>query len=151
MAGLLGVVGTVVGGVLTTWTARHTADRSAQHSREELRRQEFRSAVVQFATALGVYRSAELDRWHARHGGFRDEPSAAADLYRARTAAWNALNVLKLSTDNLELCQEAQRAIERAQGIISLDTPTEMNRRADQVQDDLAKVIARAHVAEPGR
>jgi len=85
-AGLLGVFGTVVGGVLTTWTARLTADRSARRAHEELRRQEYRSAVIRFASALGAYRVAEMDRWHARHGGFRDEASAAADVYRTGTA-----------------------------------------------------------------
>jgi hypothetical protein len=151
IAGLLGIFGTVVGGVLATWNARHTADRTAWRAREELRRQEFRSAIVQFAAALLVYRTAEMDRWHARHGGFRDEPSAAADVYRARTAVWNALYVLKLSTDDRELCQEARRAIEQAETIKYPDSQAEMDLRADQVQDDLDKVITMAQLAKPGR
>jgi hypothetical protein len=151
IAGLLGIFGTVVGGVLATWNARHTADRTAWRAREELRRQEFRSAIVQFAAALLVYRTAEMDRWHARHGGFRDEPSAAADVYRARTAVWNALYVLKLSTDDRELCQEARRAIEQAESIKYPDSQAEMDLRADQVQDDLDKVITMAQLAKPGR
>jgi gas vesicle protein len=122
VAVLLGLFGTVVGAVLTTWTAHQTADRSARHTREELRRQEYRSAVVQFASALGIYRTAEMDRWHAQHGGFRDEASAAADVYRARTAVWNAFYELELSADNREL-----------------------------VHDDLAEIITMARLNEPGR
>jgi gas vesicle protein len=61
LLGLLGLLGTVIGGVLTTWTARQTADRSERRAREELRRQEYRSSVIQFATALLAYRRAEID------------------------------------------------------------------------------------------
>src|SRR5258708_36376172 len=78
------------GGVLTIWTTRLTTDRSHQRAREELQRQEHRSAVIRFATAVGAYRTAEMDRWHARHGGLRDEASASADVHRTRTAVWDA-------------------------------------------------------------
>ena len=151
VAGLLGLFGTVVGAVLTTWTARQTADRSARHTRAELRRQEYRSAVVQFASALGIYRTAEMDRWHAQHGGFRDEGSAAADVYRARTAVWNAFYELELSADNRELCQQARCAIDRVQSIKDQDSSAEMDRRADLMHDDLAEIITLARLNEPGR
>jgi hypothetical protein len=143
-AGLLGLVGTIVGATLTTWTAHHTADRSAQHAREELRRQEERSAVIQFASALGIYRTAEIDRWHARHGGFRDVESSAADVYRTRTAAWNAYYVLELSTNNRDLGQQARRAIDRAESIKDPDSQAEMDQRAEQVSADLAELITMA-------
>jgi len=151
VAGLLGLFGTVVGAVLTTWTARQTADRSARHTREELRRQEYRSAVVQFASALGVYRAAEMDRWHAQHGGFRDEASAAADVYRARTEVWNAFYELELSADNRELCQQARSAIDRVQSIKDQDSAAEMDQRADLMRDDLAEIIRLARLNAPGR
>lgn len=78
VAGLLGLFGTVVGSVLTTWTAQQAADRSDRRGREQLLRQEYRSAVSRFAAALLAYRVAEMDRWHARHGGWKDEATAAA-------------------------------------------------------------------------
>ena len=151
MAGLLGVFGTVVGGVLATWTARQTADRSARRAHEELRRQEYRSAVIRFASAMGTYRVAEMDLWHAHHGGFRDEASAAADVYRTRTALWDAFYELELSTDNRALSQQAQRAIERASSIWQSDSKVEMDQRADQVRSDLAEVVTTARLSEPGR
>lgn len=151
VAGLLGLFGTVVGGVLATWTARQTADRSARRTHEELRRQEYRSAVIRFATALGAYRGAEMDRWHALHGGFRDEASAAADVYRTRTAVWDAFYGLELSTDNPDLSQQARRAIDRAASIRKPDSQAEMDRRADQVRADLAEMITTARLGEPGR
>ena len=151
VAGLLGVFGTVVGGVLATWTARQTADRSARHAHAELRRQEYRSAVTHFAAALGAYRVAEMDLWHARHGGFRDEASAAADVYRTRTGVWDAFYELELSTDNRDLTQQAQRAIDRTGSIWKLDSQAEIDQRADQVRGDLAEMITTARLNDPGR
>ena len=151
IAGLLGVFGTVVGGVLTTWTARQTADRSARRAHEELRRQEYRTAVIRFAAAMGAYRVAEMDRWHALHGGFRDEASASADVYRTRTVMWDAFYELELSTDNDDLSQQAQRAIERASSIWQADSQVEMDERANQVRADLTEIITAARLIEPGR
>ena len=151
VAGLLGLFGTIVGGALATWTARQTADRSHRRAREELQRQEYRSAVIRFATALGAYRVAEMDRWHARNGGWRDETSATADVYRTRTAVWDAFYELDLSTDNRMLTQQAQRAIERASSIRLPDSQAEMDRIADQVRADLAEMITTARTGEPSR
>lgn len=151
VAGLIGLVGTLVGGGLTTWTTHLTADRSHQRAREEIQRQEFRSAVIRFATALGAYRTAEMDRWHARHGGWRDEQSASADVYRTRTAVYDALYELDLSTDDRDVVQQAQRAIDRAGSIQEPDPDSkeEMDRRADQVREDLAELIAIARTGKP--
>jgi hypothetical protein len=92
-----------------------------------------------------------MDLWHARHGGIRDEASAAADVYRTRTALWDAFHELELSTDNRALSQQAQRAIERASSIWQSDSKIEMDQRADQVRGDLAEVVTTARLSEPGR
>ena len=149
VAGLLGLAGTLVGGALTTWTTRQTTDRSHQRAQEELQRQEYRSAVIRFATALGAYRTAEMDRWHARHGGWRDEASASADVYLTRTAAWDAFYELDLSTDNRDLIRQAQHAIDLVSSIQHPDSQQEMDRRAHQVREDLARLIAIARTGEP--
>jgi hypothetical protein len=150
VAGLIGLIGTLVGGVLTIWTTRLTTDRYHQRAREELQRQEYRSAVIRFSTALGAYRTAEMDRWHARHGGWRDEASTSADVYRMRTAAWDAFYELDLSTSSRDLVSQAQRAIDWAGSIQhpDPDTKDEMNRRADQVREELAQLIAIARTGE---
>jgi hypothetical protein len=67
LAGLLGVLGTILGSILTTWTANQTAARSYNYSLMEARRQEYRSAVIRFTSALLAWRVAEMDRWFARH------------------------------------------------------------------------------------
>ena len=128
-----------------------TAERTERRSRRELRRQEFRGAVTQFATALLSYRVAEMDRWHARHGGWKEEGIAAAEVYRTRTAIWDAFYQLELSTDSSELRRLARRALDRAYSIRQLDTQAEMDECADQVRDDLTDVIACARRVEPGR
>jgi hypothetical protein len=93
-----------------------------------------------------------MDRWHAQHGGFRGEASAAADVYRARTVVWNAFYELELSTtDNRDLCQQARRAIDRMESIKSPDSQAGMDQRADQVHGDLMEMITMARLGEPGR
>src|SRR5580658_3102489 len=99
IGGLLGLLGAFVGAVLTTWTARQTADRSERLIREEARRQEYRSAVIRFATELMTYRLAEIDLWFALHDETKDETAAAGKAYSARAVIWNAFYELELSTD----------------------------------------------------
>jgi hypothetical protein len=150
VAGLIGLVGTLIGGILTTWTTRVTTDRSHERAREELQRQEYRSAVIRFATAVGAYRTSEMDRWHARHGGRRDEASASADVYRTRTAAWDSFYELDLSTNNRDLARRAQYVIDLVASIQhpNPDSKEEMDRRASQVREDLAQLIAIARTGE---
>jgi hypothetical protein len=148
LAGLLGLAGTVVGGALSTWTARLTADRSHRRAREEQQRQEYRSAVISFATALGLYRTAEMDRWHARHGGWKDVGSSSAEVYRTRTAVWNAFYELDLSTDNRAIIQLARRVIDRAATIQDPDSQAEMDQLAVQVHEDVARLIATARTGK---
>lgn len=150
IGGLLGLLGTLLGAGLTTWTARQTAERSERHTLQEARRQEFRAAVTRFATTLLTYRVAEMDRWHARHGGWRDEKTAAAEVYRMRTAIWDAYYQLELSTENRELRRLARLALDRAYSIRQPDSQDEMDHRADQVREDLAEMISHARAVEPG-
>jgi hypothetical protein len=150
IGGLLGLLGTLLGAGLTTRTARQTAERSERHTRRETRRKEFRAAVIRFATTLLTYRVAEMDRWHARHGGWKDEKTAGAEVYRTRTATWNAYYELELSTDSRELRQMARRALDRAYSIRQPDSQNEMDHRADQVREDLAEMIALARMAQAG-
>lgn len=122
-AGLLGLFGTVVGAVLTTWTARQTAARSDHRTWLEVRRQEYRSAVMQFAGALLSYREGERDRWLARHYEGRDETTATREAYRLRAAMLNAFCALELSSwDNDLLKERADDAVEAAYRIREADT-----------------------------
>ena len=154
VAGLLGLFGTIVGAVLTTSATRQANDRSDRRAREERLRQEYRSAVTRFAAALGAYRVAEMDLWHALRGGRKDKTTAAADVYRTRTATWDAFYELELSTDNGDLVQQARRALDSASNIwrqdSEPDSQAEMDRRANQVREDLAEMIATARVSQPG-
>jgi hypothetical protein len=150
VAGLLGLVGTLLGAGLTTWTVRQTAARSDQRVWLETRREEFRSAVTQFASALLVYRLAEADRWGARRRGRKDE-AAEREAYRQRAAMLDALYVLELSSDSDQLKKLARSAVDMAHHIREASDEDEMGRRTHDVRDVLEKVIVAARRAEPGR
>jgi hypothetical protein len=141
------------------WSARQVADRSDRRTWEERRRQEYRSAVRGFASALLSYRVAEMDYWHARRGGRKDETTAAADVYRTRAATWEALYELELSTDFSSLVQQARRAFDSVGSIWDLSSQVEVDSCGNQVLEQLAAMIALArngaqnsnyiHTAEP--
>jgi hypothetical protein len=150
-AGLLGLFGTVVGAALTTWTTRQTAARSDHRTRLEARRQEYRSAVMQFAGALLFYREAERDRWLARHHEERDEVAASQEAYQARAAMLDAFYAVRLSSsDNEQLRQRADEAVEAAYRIREADTEQEMFSRTHHVRDAINAVIDAAREGEPG-
>jgi hypothetical protein len=149
VGGLLGLFGTALGAALTTWATRQTAHRSERTVREATRRQEYRAAVIRFATALLAYRLAEMDHWFARHGGSQDQAEAERQAYRTRTTIWNAFYELELST-NREVTDLARRAIDSAYGIRAQGSEDEMSRYSYQARDDLAAMIAVARAAQPG-
>ncbi len=89
-AGLLGLFGTVIGAALTTWTTRQTAARSERRAWVEGRRQEYRSAVTEFAGALLSYRVAERDRWLARHEtSTTNTVRAGAAMPHVQSSSWD--------------------------------------------------------------
>jgi hypothetical protein len=150
-AGLLGLSGTVIGAVLTTWTARQTAARSDHRTWVEVRRQEYRSAVTHFAGALLSYREAERDRWRARHDAGKDEATATQEAYRLRAAMLDAFYALQLSSsDNGRLRELAREAVEAAYRIREADTEPEMIRRAHNVRQAIDDMISAARIGEPG-
>lgn len=151
VAGLLGLVGTALGAGLTTWTTRQTADRSEQRAWLETRRQEFRSAVTQFASALLAYRLAVADHWLAQHRGDRDAAAASAQSYKSRAAALDGLYVLELSSDDGQLTKLAREAVETARNIREADSQDDMETRSNNARTALEKVIVRARLVEPGR
>jgi hypothetical protein len=72
------------------------------------------------------------------------------EVNQMRAAMWNAFSELELSSDNRELNKLAQDVADKASGIRLADTKKEMGRRARQVREDLAEVIAAARVGVPG-
>jgi hypothetical protein len=149
VAGLFSLGGTALGAVLAIWTARQTAARSERSARAEVLRQEYRSALVRFSAATLAYREAEVNRWHARRGGFKDEKEATEEVYRTRSSAWQTLYELDFSTDDEEVVRLARCAVERAYGIRELQSRTDMNHAADDVRVDLERLIAYARTVKP--
>jgi hypothetical protein len=86
----------------------------------------------------------------ARHGGWKEEEEAAAEVYRTRTAPRDVFFLLQLSTDDGELTRMARQAPDHACSIRQPDTQDEMDQRADRVREDLDEIISAARASEPG-
>jgi len=151
VAGLLDFFGTALGAGLTTWTTRQTAARSEQRAWLESWRQEFRSAVTQFASALLAYRLAMADHWVARRQRGRNAAAASKESYKRRAVVLDALYVLELSSDDDQLRKLAREAVDKARNIREADTRDEMESRTNEVRNALEKLIAQARIVEPGR
>ena len=131
--------------------ARQTAARSDRQGFLEVRRQEYRTAVAQFAGAMLSYWVAGRDRWVARHNEGKDAELATQEAYRLRAAALDAFYALQLSSaDNDRLRELARAAVEAGYRIREADTEEEMVRRAHLVRDAIDEVIAAARAGEPG-
>jgi uncharacterized small protein (DUF1192 family) len=149
VAGAFGLLGTVLGFVITIRAARENADRADKRAHAALIRDEFRLAVVEFASAALTSLTAEMDRWHADRGGGRDPRQAAEAVYGARTAAVHAQNVLELSTYDVELIRRAGDVVDKAAAIHRLKTKKEMDELAREVREEVATLVrlARNQVA----
>src|SRR5262245_49813572 len=124
VAGLIGLFGTVLGTALTTWTTRQTAARSDRQAWLETRRQEFLSAVRQFASALLAYRLAVADHWGASHGG-KASATTEQEVHRLRKAGLDGLCLLALSSDDDRLLELAEDALDEAYKIGEAGTQDE--------------------------
>ena len=151
IAGLFGLVGTVLGTVLTTWTGRQAAERSHREALVETQRKEYRSAVIRFSSALLACRVAEMDRWHARNGSEEGERAARRNTHETRAAMWDACYELELSSNSQTLNELARDIANKVYGIHDAETLDGMNGRSYQVRNDLFKMIAMARVEMPGR
>lgn len=150
VGGLIGLLGIVLGTAMTTWTTRQTTARSDRQAWLETRRQEFRSAVTQFASALLAYRLAEGDYWTTHHGG-KANPASGREAYRLRAAVLDGLCLLDLSSDDDHLKKLARDALNMAHKIRDAGTQAEMGDRTHKVREALDDVIKAARIAEPGR
>jgi hypothetical protein len=139
VAGLLGLFGTFLGAALTTYTTRETSNRSERRAREEARRQEFRSAVIRFATNLLAYRLAEMDYWFAIHDGLKDRATTGEEVYRTRAVTWNAFYELEFSTDDQEVMRLARRGINSAHSIGEADSRDAMDHCAYETRNNLVR------------
>ena len=142
IAGVLGLLGTVVGAVLGAWTARQAADRTARYSREETRRKEYRSAVVRFADQMIKYRLAEVKLWHALASG-EDTEEAIDERNRSRSDTWNAFYELQLSTSR-GLSGLAERAMTSATSISRQKTREAMDEYQTKLRNEVGELISSA-------
>jgi hypothetical protein len=150
VAGILGVVGTLLGSVTAFWGARVSAERADRRALGLVARGEYRSAVVQFASAALAYQQAAMDRWLSRRGSGTPPEEAAQVVHRMRTAAWHALFELELSTEDQDLARAGQTIVERIRSIEEPEEEMQMSQRAIEVRQELAEFVrkARSHLQQ---
>ena len=150
IAGLFGLFGTIIGATLTTWTARQTADRSERRAWEEARRQEYRSVVVRFATAILDYRRAAASYHTARRDKWRDRTRAGGEAYRSRVAAVAIYYELRLSTNDAETVRLAKSCLDTAHKVQEAESQAAADDSYEQTVRYLDDMISAARKAQPG-
>jgi len=150
IAGLFGLFGTIIGATLATWTARQTADRSERRAWVEARRQEYRSVVIRFASAVLDYRRAAAHYYNARRDEWRDRTSAGDEAYRSRSAASAVYYQLRLSTNDAETVRLAESCLDAAYKIQEADSQATADDSYEQTLRYLDDMISAARKAQPG-
>jgi hypothetical protein len=133
VAGLLGILGTALGGLL-----------AARNGRASTERQEFRSAIIEFCTAIMIYRGAELDRMDARLAANGNLQELTDRVYTTRTTARNALYGVELSTTSRPVKQAVNRIFNLTKSIKDSSSKSELQGRRDKIEEEIGDLIERA-------
>jgi hypothetical protein len=143
VAGAFGLLGAVLGALITLLVSR----QNAKQAKELLLRNEFRTAVVEYASAVITFQKTEMDRWHATHGNEPDPQKAAEIDDRGRIAraeAELARHVLTLSTKDDALIRDARQILNDAAAIHHASDDKDMATRAKKVREDVELLVQRA-------
>ena len=151
LRGLLdGLIGTIIGAGLTTWTAKQTADRSEMRARDETRRQEFRSAVVRFASILLDARRAAANYYNNRESDSNIRAAIGEEAHRTRAATLSAYHELLLSTDDPETIRLASLCLESVNKIRKEASQETVGDNYEKTLSYLGDMIAAARKTQPG-
>jgi hypothetical protein len=97
VAGVFVLLGAVLGFLITERSNRQNAVRDDERASALLRPNEFRTAVVEFASAAVIFQKVEMDRWHAERGTWWVRRNAADTIDRARIARSAAVHAQNVS------------------------------------------------------
>jgi hypothetical protein len=149
VAGVLGIVGTLLGVRASSSAAAAQSARTAELAERGALRQELRSAVAEYCAAIAVYRSAELNRWDARAARTPDTETAAetSRVYATRTAAMEALYRLELSTADSAIWSAARVALAAAKDVREARNPEELRVRREASDRAIGELIRLARGA----
>ncbi|MEW9530400.1 hypothetical protein [Microbispora sp. NPDC049125] len=146
LSGLIGVLGTLLGSVVTYYFQRQSAERTERIARTERLRQERLAAYSEFAGAATDLRRAAYDRWHR----YEEDPqggefnAARDEYYRLYAVARNAQLRLRLLTGDRDLVESAHMAVERATEIVKADTEEDRASRGEIARHALDAFVSAA-------
>ncbi|NJP98788.1 hypothetical protein HCN51_56815 [Nonomuraea sp. FMUSA5-5] len=146
-AALIAIAGTLLGSLTTFLFQRWTVARTESFTRTERLRQERMKAYSAFAGAVLDLRVKQGARWGAkRRADASPEAYAEAKAIQnqSRAAAWQALCLVRLLTDDDEALRLAGAAMELAADIHTLVTLEELDKRMGEVRQAVDRFIDRA-------
>jgi hypothetical protein len=144
LTSLIAVAGTLLGSVATYVFQRSTAGRAERFTRDERLRQERLAAYSAFAEAVMEYRHEQLTQWLRRHGELTEPSSAAAEQGRQRATAWQARYRVQLLTDDPELIELADEAIDAIAGIHRSQDPADLEQHGKDTRQRVERFIRAA-------
>ncbi|MFH8295058.1 protein kilB [Streptomyces sp. NPDC018059] len=116
-ATLIAVLGTLAGTALAGLTQHLTATRTARRATAEQRRQALAAAVPALLGALVRHREQQYLKLVARRNGQDDSGEARQARYAARSAVTSAMDTLHMTTQNPDLLDAAQEAVDAAMAL----------------------------------
>ncbi|MGK5530455.1 hypothetical protein [Streptomyces sp. URMC 129] len=144
--GVVAVVGTLLGSVITHVFQRLASERGELFARSEALRQERIATYSAFAAAVEDYRRGQADRWFRRLEDPEGEAFAAAreEAHRLRTAARQALYRVKLLTDDDEVVLAAEHAYQCTRDLVTSQGRAERQARDAEAKQALEAFVSRA-------
>lgn len=113
IAGVIAVLGTLLGSLTTHVFQQRTIARSEQFARGEQLRQERIDTYSAFGGALANYRRGKMDHWFAQHvhSATTDLADMRRESQRLRALALEAYFRVQLLTDAPEVVEAARQAL----------------------------------------
>lgn len=146
LAGVVAVVGTLLGSIVTHWLQRRTTDQMEIRSRDSNLRQERIEAYGAFAAAATTYRQARITRWYRR----QDDPEgptyreARAESDRAQGTALHALFRAQIIAGDNDVTACAKSALETIDDMRPALPRPEFDAKVKQSDHLLAQFVAHA-------
>ncbi|MFD7224754.1 pRL2-23 [Streptomyces sp. NPDC059892] len=117
IATLIAVLGTLAGALVAGLMQHLTTSRTARAALVERRRQALVDAVPALLAALVGHREKQYLKVVARRDGLPDTVEARQARYAARSAVTSAMDSLHMATQDRELLDRAQAAVDAAMAI----------------------------------
>ncbi|MEV4018491.1 hypothetical protein AB0J35_49165 [Nonomuraea angiospora] len=146
LAGVVAIMGTLLGSIVTHWLQRRTTDQMEIRSRDSKLREERIEAYGAFAAASTAYRQARITRWY-RQQDDSEGPSyreARAESDRAQGAALHALFRAQIIAGDNDVTACAQSVLETIDEMRPTLSRPEFDVKVKQSNQLLTQFVAHA-------